>query len=100
MIEYEHLNEVKNTKVKFKQDILVDESHDMEKQWREHKHGASSQVDELEILLTFLKTMCYNCFKPAQIFLRTQIDDMNLSSLITDRTVGKVSSIDLFDVVS
>jgi len=46
----------------------------------------------MNTLLQFLNLLCENCFKPAQLFLREQIND---SESINNKTSGKFTSIDL-----
>jgi hypothetical protein len=48
--------------------------------------------EEMNNLLQLLNLLCENCFKPAQKFLREQIND---NESTTNKTSGKYTSIDL-----
>lgn len=50
-------------------------------------------------LLKFLNSLCENCYKPAQLFLKSQLADDDKD--FRDKQRGKITSIDLiYEVVS
>jgi hypothetical protein len=52
--------------------------------------------DEINVLLLFLNSLCENCFRPAQLFVRQQILDDEVPGAAT----GKITSVDLVYVVA
>jgi hypothetical protein len=73
------------------QKIYVSAKYDVEQKYQDLKD--SWMEDEMIHLLQFLNSLCENCFKPAQLFLRNQIFDDE--SKAQNHKNGKITSIDL-----
>lgn len=73
------------------QKIYTSQKYDLEFKLDELQN--SWQQDEMEVLLEFLNSMCENCFKPAQLFLRRQVFDEQ--DVFEKVNAGKITSIDM-----
>ena len=72
------------------QSLYIDPKYDLELKYQELRD--TWKEEEMNNLLQLLNLLCENCFKPAQKFLREQINDSETSM---NKTSGKYTSIDL-----
>lgn len=79
------------------QKIYISKKYDLEYKYEELKQNWKQ--DEMNELLKFLNSLCENCYKPAQLFLKSQLADDDKD--FRDKQRGKITSIDLiYEVVS
>lgn len=80
------------------QHVYIDDRYNMEKKFSDEKEECEWLDKDLTGLLDFMKTLCAGCYKPAQIYLRSQMPE-SYENIVNDRNVGTYSSIDLISTL-
>lgn len=80
------------------QHIYIDDRYNMEKKFMNEKEESEWLDKDLTGILDFIKTLCQGCYKPAQIFLRNQMDE-GFANIVNNRDVGTYSSIDIISTI-